>query len=210
VTARRPVFIVLTGLLLLAILSFGAFVRLATLPPDPLIPQADGIVVLTGGRDRINDAVTLLIQGKGRSLLISGVNDRTTTADLVRIEPRLQQWLDCCVDLDRKATNTSSNAVETIHWAHDKGYTSLIVVTSHYHMPRALQEFRAEDPRLQLIAHPVVPGGLDLPRWWTDPLTIRLFFGEWIKYHGARLRIGLGLSGTGGDAISDNGEKLNP
>ncbi len=204
---RRSVFIVLTGLILLASLSLSAFIPLATLSPDPRIPQADGIVVLTGGRDRINDAVALLIEGKGKRLLISGVNDKTTTADLVRIEPKLHHWMDCCVDLDRKATNTIGNAAETSHWAHEKGYASLIVVTSHYHMPRALQEFHAEDPRLRLIPYPVVPVGLDLRHWWTDPTTIRLLFGEWIKYHGARLRIALGM---GGDAMSDNGERQDP
>ena len=115
--------------------------------------------------------------------------------------------MDCCVDLDRKATNTIGNAVETSHWAHEKGYVSLIVVTSHYHMPRALQEFHAEDPRLRLIPYPVVPVGLDLRHWWTDPTTIRLLFGEWIKYHGVRLRIALGM---GGDAMSDNGERQDP
>ncbi len=209
-TKSRSVFIVLTGLILLASFSFTAFIRLAILAPDPHIPQADGIVVLTGGRDRINDAVALLTGGKGQRLLISGVHDKTSTADLVRIEPKLQQWIDCCVDLDRKATNTIGNAVETIHWAHEKGYASLIVVTSHYHMPRALQEFHAGDPRLQLIAYPVVPLGLDLDHWWSDSTTIRLLFGEWIKDHGARLRISLGLSGMGSEATSDNSERQDP
>jgi len=53
----------------------------------------------------------------------------------------------------------------------------------------------------------VVPVGLDLRHWWTDPTTIRLLFGEWIKYHGARLRIALSM---GGDAMSDNGERQDP
>ncbi len=209
-TRRRSVFIVLIALILLASLSFGAFIRLATLAPDPRTARADGIVVLTGGRDRINDAVSLLAEGKGKRLLISGVHDRTTTADLVRIEPRLQHWMECCVDLDRRATNTIGNAVYSTHWAHDKGYTSLIVVTSHYHMPRALQEFHTEDPRLQLIPYPVVPVGLDLHHWWSDAMTIRLLFAEWIKYHGARLRISLGLSSMGGEATPDNGERQDP
>jgi uncharacterized SAM-binding protein YcdF (DUF218 family) len=40
--------------------------------------DADGIIVLTGGSERINDAISLLRDERGDRLLISGVNPLTT------------------------------------------------------------------------------------------------------------------------------------
>ena len=54
--------------------------------------------------------------------------------------------MTCCVDLDYSAINTEGNAIETKRWAHRRGIRSLIVVTSNYHMPRAMAELRASFP----------------------------------------------------------------
>lgn len=209
-SAKRAVLIIVMLVTVIAVPSFVSFVRLATALPAHPIAAADGIVVLTGGRDRIPDAVRLLMDNKGRRLLISGVNDRTSITDLVRIEPKLHDLMECCVDLGRKATNTVGNAIETAQWAREKGYQSLLIVTSHYHMPRALQQIHALAPTLTLTAYPVIPANLDIQHWWADPTTIRLLIGEWIKYHGARLRILLGLPGLGADPLSGNDERQDP
>ena len=54
--------------------------------------------------------------------------------------PEHQRWFSCCVDLDHSAINTIGNAVETRRWVMARGFQSLIVVTSNFHMPRALAE----------------------------------------------------------------------
>ena len=204
---QRQVLVNVTLILALLAWSLASFIRFATREPQLPLQPADGIVVLTGARDRIPDAVRLLVEGKGKRLLISGVHDKTSLADLVRIDPALHDLIPCCVDLDRKARNTVGNALESTQWAHDHGYHSLIIVTSHYHMPRALQEFAAAAPDLTLIAFPVVSNTADRPHWWSDPATIRLFIGEWIKYHGSRLRLIVGWSGLaqegGPDVLHD-------
>ena len=46
--------------------------------------NADGIVVLTGGTSRVTDALELLSSGRGKRLLITGVNPGTTTGDIAR------------------------------------------------------------------------------------------------------------------------------
>src|SRR5882757_6014480 len=105
---------------------------------------ADGIVVLTGGSSRVSDAMELLAGGYGKRLLISGVHPTNAASDISRSLPDNQALSDnqsllgCCVDLDRSAINTRSNAAETRRWARERGFTSLIVVTSNYHMPRAI------------------------------------------------------------------------
>src|SRR6267143_5903347 len=108
----------------------------AEIKPDH---KADGIVVLTGGSSRVSDAMELLAGGYGKRLLISGVHPTNAVSDISRSLPDNQSLLlRCCVDLDRSAVNTRSNAAETRRWARERGFKSLIVVTSNYHMPRAI------------------------------------------------------------------------
>ena len=79
--------------------------------------NADGIVVLTGGSSRVTDAMELLAAGYGKRLLISGVHPTNDVHDLARTLPDNHKLLSCCVDLDRSAVNTRSNAAETRRWA---------------------------------------------------------------------------------------------
>src|SRR6266404_4514783 len=109
----------------------------AEIKPDR---HADGIVVLTGGSSRVSDAMELLAGGYGKRLLISCVHPTNAASDISRSLPDNQSLLSCCVDLDRSAVNTRSNAAEARRWAHERGFRSLIVVTSNYHMPRAIFE----------------------------------------------------------------------
>ena len=118
--------------------------------------HADGIVVLTGGSSRVSDAMELLAGGYGKRLLISGVHPTNAASDISRSLPDNQSLLSCCVDLDRSAVNTRSNAAETRRWAHERGFKSLIVVTSNYHMPRAIVELSHAMPDIQLIPFAVV------------------------------------------------------
>jgi uncharacterized SAM-binding protein YcdF (DUF218 family) len=101
--------------------------------------NADGIVALTGGASRIADAIELLASGRGKRLLISGAYRATNSKEISRLNPEFDRWVRCCVDFDR-SLNTLGNAIETKRWAERRGFRSLIVVTSNYHMPRALAE----------------------------------------------------------------------
>src|SRR3990170_2710216 len=74
--------------------------------------NADGIVVLTGGSSRVSDAMELLAGGFGKRLLISGVHPTNAASDISRSLTDHQSLLSCCVDLDRSAVDTRSNAAE--------------------------------------------------------------------------------------------------
>ena len=113
--------------------------------------NADGIVVLTGGSSRVSDAMELLAGGYGKRLLISGVHPTNDAADISRSLPDNQSLMGCCVDLDHSAVNTRSNAAETRRWVNERGFKSLIVVTSNYHMPRAIVELSHAMPDVELI-----------------------------------------------------------
>ena len=82
----------------------------------------------------------LLAQGKAKRLLITGVNRTTSTEALKQLASEGDQLFACCVDIDKEARNTIDNATETSQWVAQRHYNSIIVVTSNYHMPRALAE----------------------------------------------------------------------
>jgi uncharacterized SAM-binding protein YcdF (DUF218 family) len=156
--------------------------------PEPR--AADGIAVLTGGVARIDEAMKLLTQQKAKRLLITGVNRTTSTEELKQLASQGDQLFSCCVDIDKEARNTIDNATETSQWVAQHHYTSIIVVTSNYHMPRALAELGRVMPGVTLVPYAVVENNLHLERWWTYPGTTRLLISEYLKYLPALARLG--------------------
>lgn len=151
-------------------------------------PRTDAIVVVTGGSQRVGDAIGLLGADRGARLLISGVNERTSREELARLNPSSRDLLACCVDLDYRARNTIGNAIETRRWVRQHGFTSLLVVTSNYHMPRTLAELAHAMPGLRLVAHPVVTDQLDSAGWWRRWASVKVLVPEYVKFRAARLR----------------------
>lgn len=169
-------------------IAFLSQLRGAETVPDR---KADGIVVLTGGSSRVSDAMELLAAGYGRRLLISGVHPTSTANDISRTLPENQSFMTCCVDLDRTALSTRGNAAEARRWAQGRRFQSLIVVTSNYHMPRALVEFSHAMPQTTLIPFAVVGEKWREEPWWTSAPTLRLLLSEYVKYIAAELRVRL-------------------
>jgi uncharacterized SAM-binding protein YcdF (DUF218 family) len=170
-------------------LGFGLFLWLLPSREVALDRNADGIVVLTGGTSRVTDGLELLAAGRGKRLLITGVNPGTTTSDIAHQAAGFDRLLACCVDLDYSAMNTLGNAVEARRWAIDRGFRSLIVVTSAYHMPRALAEIAHQLPKVSLIPFPVVSDKLRIEPWWSNGATTRLVLSEYFKYLFAHVRM---------------------
>jgi uncharacterized SAM-binding protein YcdF (DUF218 family) len=171
------------GIAIALVLGFVAFVNgVATWsPPDN--PRAEGIVVLTGGSARIDGALHLLAEGRASRLLISGVNPSVGTRALSgTVDNALNAMLDCCVDLGHAAQDTVGNAAETREWAESRHFTSLIVVTSAYHMPRSLAELAEAMPGVTLIPYPVSNPELRLTEWWSNPGAFALLIREYGKY----------------------------
>jgi len=157
--------------------------------------KADGIVVLTGGASRVSDAMELLAAGYGKRLLISGVHPLAAASDISRSLSENQSYLECCVDLDHSAINTRSNAAQTRLWVHERGFKSLIVVTSNYHMPRAIVELSHAMPDVVLIPYAVVGEKWRDEPWWANSTTLRLLLSEYLKYVAAEVRVRLADAG---------------
>ncbi len=165
----------------LGLLAFSGRVEQSTPAKEP--PIADAVVVLTGASNiRLEAATKLLEAGKGKRLLISGVNREATRDDVLGVTKAVKPIYDCCVDLGFAAANTLGNAKETSEWAKAKGYDSLIIVTADYHMPRSMLELRAAMPETTLYAYPVVTEGVDAHRWWKTNITARRMIVEYCKY----------------------------
>ena len=166
--------------------GFGWFVHAAE-RDGPALPQAvDGIVVLTGGAERVGTAMQLLAEGRAPVLLVSGVGHGTDMAALPHASGLPADELAKRVTLGHSATTTAGNAAETALWAHTNNVRSLLVVTAGYHMPRALLELRRAMPDVTLHPAPVQPPAM---RKAHDPATWRLLAGEYTKWLAVRLGI---------------------
>ncbi len=161
--------------LLAFVLGFGYFATNARrAAPDPEA-HTDAIVVLTGGSGRISAGVALLKAGMAGRLFISGVNPTIENGELARLTHQAGDLFACCVVLGHLATDTVGNAAESAAWMQAQHYTSLRLVTSDYHMPRALLDFRMALPEATIVPNPVHPPAATAKLW-------PLMAGEYAKY----------------------------
>jgi len=169
----------------------GGFFWYAALIDEAAVPNrsADAIVALTGGPERIGEALEQLAAGRGKRLLITGVNRSTHADALARLEPRYERLFSCCIDIDHSAINTIGNAVETRRWARQRGFHSLVIVTSAYHMPRALAEISHQLPDATLVPFPVVTERQRAEPWWASAGAARMLVSEYLKYLVAIVRM---------------------
>lgn len=147
--------------------------------------QADGIVVLTGGRERLPAGFGLLAKGAAPRLLISGVDPHVSSTQLLQklVPPDYpaRDKLDCCVTFGTFAEDTTGNAVEAAAWAEKFKMKTVVLVTANYHMRRSLVEFRQEMPGVHLIAFAVEPEQVRVDAWWEYPGTASLLMSEYTK-----------------------------
>jgi len=166
--------------------------RVARLTPTAEPTAADAIVALTGGSDlRLEVATRLLEAGKGRRLLVSGVNRLVTRRDIWAVTGAAKPLFDCCIDLGFTAADTIGNARESAEWVRSLGYRSLILVTADYHMPRALMDLKAALPEATIIPYPVATTDLDAQHWQSTNGGARRMALEYCKYLAILAREGL-------------------
>lgn len=173
--------LILVMIWFVGLLAFTSRVDQSTPAQEP--PVSDGVVVLTGASNvRLEQATKLLEAGKGKRLLISGVNREASRDDVLGVTKAVRPIYDCCVDLGYAAADTVGNASESAEWAKAKDYHSLIVVTADYHMPRSMLELHAAMPDVALHPYPVVTESLNAHRWWRGGTSARRMIVEYCKY----------------------------
>lgn len=151
---------------------------------------ADAIVALTGDGGRLEYSLQLLAENKAGHLFISGVGEKVSVSDILHLFPdgfgeksdaEIATKIATKISLGHDAKNTIGNAEEAEKWLRGKDYKKIILVTSDYHMPRALLEFSQKMPKITFIPAPTISDGIvaegkDLP------------FVEYNKYLAAKLR----------------------
>ncbi len=186
---RQFVFASITFTMTTALAIAFSFVWFAELVADRpgfqspmVVSPADGIVVLTGGEDRQASAIELLRAHRARRMLITGVGEHTTKYEMARLLGLDISLFNCCVDLDHEAQNTAGNADQAAKWTADNHFSSLILVTSAYHMPRALGWFAAKLPNIRVTPYAITRPGIDFAAWYSDKEALRLLLQEYPKY----------------------------
>ncbi|MDF7674008.1 YdcF family protein [Acetobacteraceae bacterium ESL0709] len=181
------VMLVLSALYLAGFIVFILFVTRTTHQTTAPLPKTFDIVVFTGGKDRVKTALILLEKNPSSQLLISGVDSKTGlhqllySADSLALPTELRSH----ITLGHRALSTAGNAQETADWvAHNHSHT-LLIVTSAYHMPRALAELHRTGPDLQLIPYRVQSPDND--RFYTMT-GLKILCREYMKFTGAVLR----------------------
>ena len=160
--------------LLLLAYALGFIIFAVTLgdPAGPKAERTQAAVVITGGPGRIEHGVEVLASGGAKRLLVAGADPAVTKGDLVRLLGIRERLVQCCVDLGSESVDTRSNAEEAQRWLQRRGYKSLRLITSDWHMRRARYEFR----KVLGDEYRVVPDAVR-----TQPGFMTLF-GEYNKY----------------------------
>lgn len=147
---------------------------------NPSKEHTDAIVVLTGGRNRITESISLFNGGFADKMFISGVSEKVTIDDIehkagvVLLQPEK-------VELGYKAQNTLGNASEVKEWIENNGIRSVRLVTSNYHLPRSMAELSTYHLPLEILPHPVYSEKIS-KHWWQSWGTLKFIFAEYNKY----------------------------
>lgn len=168
----------------------GLIVFTMGIPSDAQTPQhkTNAVVVLTGGSLRLETGLKLLSDGVAEKLFVSGVHRGVDVTELLRVFRKTPGKLDCCIALGYQADDTVGNALETADWMRENNYTSLLLVTANYHMPRSLLEFHHAMPDIKIYPNPVSPEHVKIKDWYLWPGTTALIIGEYNKMLFAPIR----------------------
>jgi uncharacterized SAM-binding protein YcdF (DUF218 family) len=161
---------IIAFLLLAWLLGFAWFALF--LPQPASMRQTDGVVVLTGGPGRIDRGLEILVAGKARRMLISGVDLDVKPTELALAYKAPTKLFDCCIDLGFRAVDTRSNGLETARWVSKHKLKTLRLVTHDWHMRRARMELNFAMPKGVTIIEDAVH---------TEP-SLFVLFKEYHKY----------------------------
>ena len=154
------------------------------------------MVILTGGSNRIKDGLKIInnvdnFTNANSKILISGTGQGFTKISLKKMLTSNfnLKLLECCIELESISKDTYSNASETYKWVTINNINNFILITSNYHMPRAILEFKNKMPNLEIFTYAITPKNHDINNWLNSSETFSLIFIEYLKLVIATLRI---------------------
>jgi uncharacterized SAM-binding protein YcdF (DUF218 family) len=167
---RRSASIILLAFAGLFILAYGYFFLgfVSDLKPNTAedLSAVEAIVVLTGGRGRVEEGLRLMRATATGLLVVSGVHE-DADIDSIFIKAGITDDERARIVLDKVSGNTYENAVQVRGIVREMGITSILLVTSAYHMKRAYSVFRKTLPGdVRIMPHSAPSPNFDEKRWW--------------------------------------------
>ncbi|HEU5360145.1 MAG TPA: YdcF family protein [Candidatus Deferrimicrobiaceae bacterium] len=146
---------------------------------------ADAVLVLTGGENRIAEGYRVWKDGMGQEFYILGAGREAKLAAILPSGAVVPPETLPRIHVEGWSTNTLENAFSAKSEVASRSYRKVILVTSDYHMPRALLAFRKVlPPDVSISVMPVASDWRRKGAWHRLP---RLFFVEGWKYWGYRI-----------------------
>jgi uncharacterized SAM-binding protein YcdF (DUF218 family) len=142
--------------------------------------KADAIVVLAGGKGRVEEGVRLFRDSRAKYLFFIGVDPSVIKSDLYR--PKPGDPAAERVVLEKASRNTLENSLYGRDVIVRSGVRSVLLITSRYHLKRASILFRNSLPKdIAIIPYPVDSANLK-ESWWNHGGSFHLLFSEFYKY----------------------------
>ena len=82
---------------------------------------------------------------------------------------------------EKTRTDAIIALIETGEWIRKNKVRSIRLVTSNYHIPRSLEEFRSQNPQIKIVPHPVYSENVS-PQWWKNRGSFCLIASEYNKF----------------------------
>ena len=171
--------LIILGFIWWLILLFNTLPKKYYSTKFPDTPDNVGIIVLTGGKMRIEKGIEILQKGYATKMFISGVFMPSEIQVKLNYEKNKKDLLECCIFFGEEARNTIENAVEVRNWLiKNKEIDKIILVTSYYHLPRSILIFEKKLRNITILAKPAVDevNVLDEPTFH-----LRLIVSEYFK-----------------------------
>lgn len=185
-TARKT--ILLTGVAMLVLLFF-LYLDFAknTVEYEEYGSKTDAIVVLTGGRGRVDKGIEFFENDRAKYLIIAGV-DKSVSLKSVFFNRDMKMDTGRII-LEKESKSTYENAVEIKKIVEAMDIKSIILITSFYHMKRASYIFRRIlPPQVDIHLYAVSTPNFDERAWWRGEGPV-LLAPEFLKFYWYRFWI---------------------
>lgn len=175
--------LIFAGLLLLAPVA-GFFLFLAEVQGSTgrKPEKADVIVALSGDPRRILAAADLMKAGFGRRLIVVGQDNQQEVELLRKANPAL---FECCIKVDHSSTNTEQDVQLVRSLISGSETESVLLVTSSFHLPRAINELEHVLPQTRIIGHGLPDEFYRPSAVFSNPNVASAFVRQYLMYIGS-------------------------
>lgn len=182
----RRILIALIGIPGFLLIAQAALFLTILLDDDPLT-KADLVAVFAGSAERVKAAYDLIDSSYARNLVISPASEGM----LDRFERTYRPAEPFTRIMEKQARTTFENALHTEEIAARHNLKSIILVTSWYHMPRALILLRLTSIGSGRDTQPfgVATGTISLANWYRHGVGWKMVYNEMLECWGSLLEL---------------------